>query len=104
MPSDEQKPKRAPRGSGPVSQAFLKALESIPPHSQGEVAKAALVLIRDELKGRRDQLKAKPAKQGASKPKLLGRKTVAVTEIASRPIPKVSTKLKPRKHVSMKAA
>jgi len=102
MLSDEQKPKRAPRGSGPVSQAFLKALESIPAHSQVEVAKAALVLIRDELKGRRDQLKTQPKKQGASKPKPVGRKTATVTRKAPPPSP--SKMQKPRRKIAVKAA
>jgi hypothetical protein len=102
MPTDEQKPKRAPRGSGPVSQAFLKALESIPAHSQGEVAKAALVLIRDELRGRRDQLKTQPKKQGASKPKPVGRKSAKVT--GSEPAPSVLKTQKPLKKIVLKAA
>ena len=41
---------RAPRGAKPVAQAFLAALESVPEAAQSAVAKAAQVMIRDEIK------------------------------------------------------
>ena len=52
----------------PVSQAFLTALESIPEASQAAVGKAALAMIRDDLKTMRDKAKAAAAKEKARKP------------------------------------
>lgn len=54
---------RAPRGTKPVSQAFFSALESIPEASRSAVAKAALTMIRDEMKMRKDKLKVAAAKE-----------------------------------------
>lgn len=54
---------RAPRGTKPVAQAFLTALESIPVASRSAVAKAAQAMIRDELRNWRDKLKAVAAKE-----------------------------------------
>ncbi len=59
---------RAPRGAKPVSQAFLTALENIPDASRAAVAKAAQTMIRDELKLRREKIKAKAAKTRLSAP------------------------------------
>ena len=56
---------RAPRGTKPVSQAFLTALDSIPELSRAAVAKAALTMIRDEMKTRKDKLKVAAAKEKA---------------------------------------
>ena len=53
---------RAPRGTKPVAQAFLAALDSVPEDARAAVAKAAQGIIRDELKNRRDKLKAAAAK------------------------------------------
>ncbi len=69
---------RAPRGSKPVSQAFFTALDSVPEIRRAEIAKAAQIMIRDELKLRRDKAKAaalsakqarKPATRVARTPK-----------------------------------
>ena len=61
---------RAPRGSKPVSQAFFAALDSAPEIRRAEIAKAAQIMIRDELKIRRDRAKAsaQTAKEKARKP------------------------------------
>lgn len=59
---------RAPRGTKPVSQAFFTALEAIPDASRAAVAKAAIVMIRDEMKARKDKLKLAAAKEKARKP------------------------------------
>src|SRR3954469_12039762 len=56
---------RAPRGAKPVAQAFLAALDSVPEAARSAVAKAAQAMIRDELKSRRDKLKAAPANEKA---------------------------------------
>ena len=56
---------RAPRGTKPVSQAFFTALESIPDASRAAVGKAALAMIRDEMKTRKEKMKAAAAKDKA---------------------------------------
>jgi hypothetical protein len=50
MIDSDAKRARAPRGSGPVTKAFLTALEAVPDTSRAAVAKAAMAMIRDELK------------------------------------------------------
>ena len=55
---------RAPRGTKPVSQAFFTALESIPEMSRAAVAKAALTMIRDEMKAKTAAAKPTSAKRG----------------------------------------
>jgi hypothetical protein len=60
-------PTRAPRGTKPVSQAFFTALDAIPVASRAAVAKAAQVMIRDELKTRQSKMKATAAKEKARK-------------------------------------
>jgi hypothetical protein len=59
---------RAPRGTKPVTQAFFAALESVPEATRSAVAKAAQAMIRDELKNRREKLKAAAAKAKARGP------------------------------------
>jgi hypothetical protein len=49
---------RLPRGTKPVVQAFLEALERIPQASRSAVARAAQTLIRDELRVDREKQKA----------------------------------------------
>jgi hypothetical protein len=58
---------RAPRGTKPVSQAFFAALETVPEAQRTAVARAAQVLIRDELKLRREKVKAAAAKVKAAR-------------------------------------
>ena len=72
MPKVETTPTRAPRGTKPVSQAFFAALAAIPEAARSAVARAALVMIRDELKTQREKAKttaakAKTRKQPATK-------------------------------------
>ncbi len=59
---------RAPRGTKPVSQAFFTALDALPEAQRAAVAKAAQVAIRDELKLRREKVKAAAAKVKARPP------------------------------------
>lgn len=59
---------RAPRGTKPVSQAFFAALDSVPEASRSAVARAAQVMIRDELKNRREKVKKAAAKEKARRP------------------------------------
>ncbi len=55
-----------PRGTKPVSQAFFTALDALPAPQQAAVGKAALAMIRDEIRNRRDKQKAMAAKAKAS--------------------------------------
>ncbi len=84
---------RAPRGTKPVSQAFFSALESIPEASRSAVAKAALTMIRDEMKMRKDKLKVTAAKE---KEKEKAR--------AAAPAPATPAKAAPAKAAKAKAA
>lgn len=74
---------RSPRGTKPVSDAFLAALESVPLASRAVVAKAAQAMIRDELKVQRDRIKAAGIKQKTAQP--AAAKTLAATK-ASTPV------------------
>jgi TRAP-type C4-dicarboxylate transport system substrate-binding protein len=56
---------RAPRGTKPVAQAFLGALEKIPAASQAAVAKAALTAVREELAARKEKARDAKAKAKA---------------------------------------
>ncbi len=85
---------RAPRGTKPVSQAFFTALESIPEASRSAVAKAAQVMIRDELKTRREKLKIAAAKEKARQP-------VAAKATAAKP---AASKASPAKPAAKKRA
>ena len=59
---------RAPRGSKPVVQAFFSALNQVPEGQQVVVARAAQIMIRDELTRRRDKAKdAASAARGKSR-------------------------------------
>lgn len=79
---------RLPRGTKPVAQAFLAALDSVPEMSRAAVAKAAQTMIRDELKARREKERANRtaapkrggtmrAKAAASAPKPVRRRRAA---------------------------
>jgi hypothetical protein len=60
---------RAPRGTRTVAQAFFQAIDEIPEDRRADVMKAALSLIRDQIKEARE--KARAAKQkgaGARQP------------------------------------
>jgi carnitine O-acetyltransferase len=57
---------RAPRGTKPVVQAFFSAVDAIPEASRSAVTKAALLMIRDEMKVQRDKMKATAVKVKAA--------------------------------------
>jgi hypothetical protein len=91
---------RAPRGTKPVSQAFFTALESIPEASRAAVAKAALAMIRDEVKVRKDKSKVAAAKAKAAKPAAPAKttkavKTPRVAKAAAKPTPVKTAAKKP---------
>ena len=79
---------RSPRGTKPVSQAFLTALENIPTASRAAVAKAAQAMIRDELKSKRDTAKIVAAKQKAFQPAATKKLTVAKKSAVAKPLVK----------------
>ena len=74
-----------PRGTKPVSQAFFTALDSVPAAQQSAVGKAALAMIRDEIRNRRDKQKAMAAKAKAS-----GKAPAAATKRPPRKPPVVA--------------
>ena len=96
---------RAPRGAKPVAQAFLAALDSVPEAARSAVAKAAQVIIRDEIKNRREKLKAAAAKDKARQPAAAKRAVKAkppeVAEPAAAPTP---VKRRSRKQAGVPAA
>ncbi len=75
---------RAPRGTKPVILAFFAALDAVPDAQRATVAKAAQVMIRDELKLRREKMKAATAK---SKTRAPVRKAAAPRKAAVPPPP-----------------
>jgi len=60
---------RAPRGTRTVAQAFFQAVEEIPEDRRADVVKAALSLIRDQIKEAREKARAaKQKRSGAKQP------------------------------------
>ncbi len=57
---------RAPRGTKPVSAAFFSALDAMPEAQRAAVARAAQVMIRDELRLRREKVKTASDKARAN--------------------------------------
>ena len=68
MAKAETQSTRLPRGTKPVAKAFLDALDSVSAAQQAAVARAAQILIRDELKARRDKVNATAAGTKARRP------------------------------------
>ena len=88
---------RAPRGTKPVTQAFFTALDAVPEASRAAVAKSALMMIRDELKGRKEKMKVAAAKDKARKP------AVAAKPKAAAPAKPPATKEAAKKPMKMPA-
>ncbi|HYZ63379.1 MAG TPA: hypothetical protein VE650_13080 [Acetobacteraceae bacterium] len=63
----------------------MTALESVPEATRAAVAKAAQAMIRDELKNRRDKLKAAAAKDKARRPAAAKRAPKAAAPEAPEP-------------------
>jgi hypothetical protein len=59
---------RAPRGTRTVAQAFFQAVEEIPVDRRADVTKAALGLIRDQIKEARDKARAAKQRRAGTKP------------------------------------
>ena len=81
---------RSPRGTKPVAQAFFSALEVIPEASRAAVSKAALAMIRDQIKLQREKAKLLAVKAKAASAK----KTAISTE---EPVAFKAAKAKPTK-------
>ena len=58
---------RAPRGTRTVAQAFFQAVDEIPEDRRAEVVKAALGLIRDQIKEAREKALAAKQKQASAR-------------------------------------
>jgi hypothetical protein len=91
---------RAPRGTKPVAQAFLSALDSVPEDARAAVAKAAQGMIRDELKNRRDKLKAAAAKDKARGPGTPKRQPKTPAPEGAKPVAAKPVKRRSRKQAS----
>jgi TRAP-type C4-dicarboxylate transport system substrate-binding protein len=81
---------RAPRGTKVLAQAFFSAADGIPDDRRDAVVKAALALIREQLKEVRDRakvakekMKAKGAKAPAAR-KVPGRRKAAAKKAGRR--------------------
>jgi hypothetical protein len=69
---------RAPRGTGTLKRAFYDAARHIPEDKRGEIIKAAIASIRDDLRAETDKARAarQKARVAAGK-KPIGRPRVA---------------------------
>ena len=78
---------RAPRGTRTVAQAFFQAAEEIPEDRRPDVVKAALSLIRDQIKEAREKARAAKQKRSAAKQpvKKAARRKQAKRSAASSP-------------------
>ncbi len=95
---------RSPRGTKPVSQAFFAALDAIPDASRAAVARAAQIMIRDELKLRRDKMKAAAAKEKARKSAPAKITKAAKAKKAPEPAPATAPKRRGRKSATVPIA
>ena len=75
---------RAPRGTRTVAQAFFQAAGEIPDDRRAEVVKAALSLIRDQLKETREKARAAKQKRSGAKQASKPAKKVARRKPAKR--------------------
>jgi hypothetical protein len=100
---------RVPRGTKILTKAFFAAADEIPEPQRAEVIKAALSLIRDELKAAREKVavaKAKAKEKAGKTPASPPRKSAGVTKAPSK-IQKKSAPVQakePAKRVSKAAA
>ncbi len=81
---------RAPRGTKPVAQAFFAALDSIPEATRSAVSKAALAMIRDEMKVQKEKVKATAVKVKAAAAK------EKANTVTAKPAAKKGTKPAPK--------
>jgi len=81
---------RLPRGTKPVAQAFLTALDTVPEQSRAAVSKAALSMIRDEIKASRERQRASRSESAASAKTARGPKTGRRTRVTKRERPEAN--------------
>ena len=99
---------RAPRGTKVLAQAFFAAADNIPEAQRGAVVKAALALIRDDLKVAREKAaaaktKAKGKSATAAPAKKMGR-PVGSKNKAKAPVAAKATKVAAKRAKAKKAA
>ena len=95
---------RAPRGAKPAAQAFLAALDSVPEAARSAVVKAAQVMIRDELKNRREKLKISTTKEKARRPAAAKRAPKTLAPEVAEPVAATPAKRRSRKQAGARAA
>ena len=100
---------RSPRGTKPVAQAFFSALEVIPETNRAAVSKAALAMIRDQIKLQREKAKLLAVKAKAASVKKAATSTEEPTAFkAARAktakLKSASAKRRPRKTADMPTA
>ena len=98
---------RAPRGTKVLAQAFCAAADNIPEAQRGAVVKAALALIRDDLKVTREKAaaaktKAKGKSATATPEKKLGRPVGSKNKV--EPVAAKATKVAAKPVKAKKAA
>ena len=76
---------RAPRGTKPVALAFFTALDATPEASRAAIGKAALALIRDEMKMKKEKMKIAAAKEKEKARKALPEKPPATPKVKAKP-------------------
>jgi hypothetical protein len=85
---------RAPRGTRIVAKAFFAAADEIPEQHRAEVVKAALALIRDELKTTREKIATAKAKAKGKTGKVAassGRKAAVTPKAPVRAVKKAAS-------------
>jgi len=99
---------RAPRGTKVLAQAFFAAADNIPEAQRGAVVKAALALIRDDLKVAREKAaaaktKAKGKSATAAPAKKMGRPVGSKNKVET-PVAAKATKIAAKPVKAKKAA
>jgi hypothetical protein len=87
-------PTRAPRGTKILAKAFLSAADEIPEPQRAEVVKAALALIRDELKVTREKAaltRAKAKTKTGKAPATPSRKVAGVAMTPAKAVKKTAS-------------
>jgi hypothetical protein len=87
-------PTRAPRGTKILARAFLSAADEIPDLQRAEVIKAALALIRDELKVTREKAalaRAKAKTKTGKAPAAPVRKVLGVAMAPAKAVKKTTS-------------
>jgi hypothetical protein len=92
------------RGAKPLARAFLAALDSVPEAKRSTVAKAAQVVIRDDIKSRREKAKAAAAKEKARRPAAVKREPKAPAPEVAEPVAATPIERRSRKQAGASTA